>query len=194
MFPGRVTIYIEYTRMGSMVTFKGFLSIFKDTDFTVSELRIFYFSVKKSVILRRAGRRFWPEIFKLEEQSQWPVVRRIGDPNLPIYKGADKALLERFIKTIDEEKRIRARKASFDKVRYWTLLQALIDERIELFTNIFGFTEKDFKYCEMIADRYSKIVEKRIRNRKKIWTIGLGTGAATLAGAAAWYIYKKDKK
>ncbi len=194
MFLGRVTIYIEYTRMGSMVTFKGFLSIFKDTEFTVSELRIFYFSVKKSVILRRAGRRFWPEIFKLEEQSQWPVVRRIGDPNLPIYKGADRALLERFIKTIDEEKRIRERKASFDKVRYWTLLQSLIDERIELFTNIFGFTEKDFKYCEIIADRYSKIVEKRIKNRKKIWTIGLGTGAATLAGAAAWYMYKKDKK
>jgi hypothetical protein len=180
--------------MGSMVTFKGFLSIFKDTEFTVSELRIFYFSVKKSVILRQAGRRFWPEIFKLEEQSQWPVVRRIGDPNLPIYKGADRALLERFIKTIDEEKRIRERKASFDKVRYWTLLQSLIDERIELFTNIFGFTEKDFKYCEIIADRYSKIVEKRIKNRKKIWTIGLGTGAATLAGAAAWYMYKKDKK
>jgi hypothetical protein len=181
-------------RMGNMVTFKELLSIFKDTDFTASELRIFYFSVKKSVILRRAGRRFWPEIFKLEEQSQWPVVRRIGDPNLPIYKGADGTLLQRFIKTIDEEKRIRERKASFDKVRYWTLLQSLIEERIDLFTNIFGFNEKDFRYCEMVAERYLEIVEKRIRNRKKIWTIGLGTGAATLAGAAAWYMYKKDKK
>jgi len=191
---GHVTIERKQTRKGSMVTFKGFLSIFKDTDFTASELRIFYFSVKKSVILLRAGRRFWPEIVKLEEQSQWPVVRRIGDPNLPIYKGADRALLERFIRTIDEEKRIRERKASIDKVRYWTLLQSLIEERIELFTNIFGFSEKDFKYCEMVADRYSKIVERRISNRNKIWTIGLGTGAATLAGAAAWYIYKKDKK
>jgi hypothetical protein len=194
MVAGRVTIEREYTRMGSMVTFKGFLSIFKDTDFTAEELRIFYFSVKKSVILLRAGRRFWPEILKLEEQSQWPVVRQIGDPDLPIYKGADRALLERFIRTIDEEKRIRARKASIDKVRYWTMLQLLIEERIELFTNIFGFSEKDFKYCEMVAERYAKTVEQRIRNRKKIWTIGLGTGAATLAGAAAWYMYKKDKK
>ena len=177
-----------------MVTFKELLSIFKGTDFTASELKIFYFSVKKSVILRQAGRRFWPEIFKLEEQSQWPVVRRIGDPKLPIYKGADGALLERFIKTIAEEKRIREQKASFDKVRYWTLLQSLIEERIELFTNIFGFNEKDFKHCELVAHRYLEIVEKRIRNRKKMWTIGLGTGAATLAGAAAWYMYKKDKK
>jgi hypothetical protein len=194
MAAGRVTIERIDEDGEHMVTFKELLSIFKDTDFTAAELRIFYSSVKKSVILRRAGRRFWPEILKLEEQSQWPVVCRIGDPDLPIYKGADRALLERFVRTIDEEKRIRARKASIDKVKYWTLLQSLIDERIELFTNIFGFSEKDFKYCEMVADRYSKIVEKRISNRKKKWTIGLGTGAATLAGAAAWYMFKKDKK
>jgi len=179
-----------------MLSFKGFLSIFKGTEFTEAELRDFYDSVKKAVILKMAGRRCWPEIFKLEEQAQWPVVCRIGDPDLQIYKGADESLLDRFIKTIDEEKRLRKRKASIDKVRYWTLLQALIDERIELFTNIFGFSEKDFKHCEMVAARYSKMVEGRARNRKKMWTIGLGTGAAaaTIAGAAAWYLYKKDKK
>jgi hypothetical protein len=177
-----------------MLTLKGFLSIFKGTEFTAEELRNFYDSVKKTVILKMSGRRCWPEIYKIEEQSQWPVVRRIGNSNLPIYKGADEALLERFIRTINEEEKLRKRKSSLDKVRYWTLLQSLIDERIELFANIFGFTEKDFRYCEMVAARYSKMVETRITNRKKIWTIGLGTGAATLAGAAAWYIYKKDKK
>ena len=178
-----------------MLTLKGFLSIFKGTEFTSEELKDFYDSVKKAVILKMAGRRHWPEIFKLEEQFQWPVVCRIGDPGLPIYKGADEALLERFINTIDREKKLRKRKSSIDKVRYWTLLQSLIDERIELFTNIFGFTEKDFKYCEMVATRYSKMIETRTK-RKKMWTIGIGTGAAaTLAGAAAWYIYnKKDKK
>ncbi len=177
-----------------MLTFKGLLSIFKGTEFAPEELREFYDSVKKLVILKIAGRRFRPEIFRIEEQAQWPVVRRIGDPGLPIYKGADEALLERFITTIDEEKKLRKRKSSLDKVRYWTVLQSLIDERIELFTTIFGFTEKDFRYCEKVAERYSKMVEVRMRNRKKMWTIGLGTGAATLAGAAAWYIYKKDKK
>jgi hypothetical protein len=175
-----------------MVTLKSFLSIFKGTDFTPEELSDFYDSVRKSVILRLAGRRFWPEIFKLEEQFQWPVVRRIGDPSLPIYKGADEALLERFIRTIAEEKKLRGRKASLDKVRYWTILQSLIDERIELFTTIFGFSEKDTKYCRVVAARYSQMVETRIK-RKKMWTIGIGTGAATLAGAAAWYIYKKEK-
>jgi hypothetical protein len=35
---------------------------------------------------------------------------------------------------------------------------------------------------------------KRTKNRKKLWTIGIGAGAATLAGAAAlWYMSKKKK-
>jgi precorrin-6B methylase 2 len=46
-----------------------------------------------------------------------------------------------------------------------------------------------------VAERYSRIRERRIRNRKKMWKIGIGTGAATIAGAAAiWYVSKKDKK
>jgi hypothetical protein len=178
-----------------MVTLKGFLAIFKGTEFTAEELGNFYHSVKKTVILRFAGRRSSPEIFRLEEEAQWPVVQRIGDPKLAIYNGADKALLERFIRTIDDEKKIRQRKNSLDKVRYWTMLQAVIDERIELFTYIFGFSDKDIRHCKMVAERYSGAVEKRIKSRKKLWTIGLGTGAATIAGAAAWYMYnKKDKK
>ena len=178
-----------------MVTLKGFLAIFKGTEFSAEELGNFYHSVKKTVILRFAGRRFWSEIFRLEEQAQWPVVRRIGDPKLAIYSGADKSLLDRFISTIDEEKKIRQRKNSLDKVRYWTMLQSVIDERIELYTYIFGFSDKDIRYCKIVAERYSSAVEKRISSRKKIWTIGLGTGAATIAGAAAWYMYnKKDKK
>jgi hypothetical protein len=178
-----------------LVTFKEFLSIFKGTDFTAEELRAFYYSVRKSVILRLVGRGYWPEIFRLEERCQWPVVRMIDDPNLFIYKGADKVLLDKFIKTISDEKRIRKQRSFFDKVRYWSLLQAIIDERIDLFTQIFGFSQDDIGRCNTIAEKYSQIIERRIKNRKKLWKIGIGTGAATLAGAAAfWYIHKKDKK
>lgn len=181
--------------MEKVITFREFSVIFKGTDFTNEELRRFYYSVKKTIILRLAGKRSWPEIFKLEGECQWTVLRRIGDPGLSVYEGADKVLLERFIKTISEEKRLREHRSSFDRVRFWSLLQAVIDERIELFTRIFGFSKKEVEYCRTVAERYSKIREKRIGNRKKMWKIGIGTGAATLAGAAAlWYIAKKDKK
>lgn len=178
-----------------MIAFKGLAAIFRGTGFTDEELRAFYASVRKSVTLRLMGKGSWPEIFKLEERCQWPVLRRLGDPGLSIYEGADSTLLERFIKTISEEKDLREHRATFDKVRYWSFLQSVIDERIGLFTQIFGYSDKDMERSEMVAERYKKMRERRIRNRKKMWKIGIGTGAATLAGAAAlWYVSKKDKK
>ncbi len=181
--------------MEKMVTFEELAAIFKDTDFTNEELRRFYYSVRKSIILRFVGKRSWHEIFKLEGECQWPVLRMIGDPELAIYEGADKVLLERFIKTIAEEKDLREHRSSLDKVRYWTLLQSVIDERIELFTHIFGFSTREVEYCKAVAARHVKIRERRIKVRKKMLKIGIGTGAATLAGAAAiWYISKRDQK
>lgn len=178
-----------------MITFGQFSANFKGTDFKGEELKKFYDSVKKTIILRLAGKMSWPEIYRLEETCQWPVLKKIGDPALSIYKGADKDLLERFIKTISEEKELRGRKASLDKVKYWSLLQLVIDERTSLFTQVFGFHKEDMGHCERVAQRYSRIREKRIKTRKKMWKIGIGTGAATLTGAAAlWYISKKDKK
>jgi hypothetical protein len=178
-----------------MISFKEFSSIFSGMDFTEGELRSFYYSVRKSVILKNVGKRAWPELFKLEEECQWPVIRRIDDPGLPIYEGADKLLLERFLKSITEEKDLRRQRRYFDKVSYWTRLQAEIEARIGLFTQIFGFSKEDIGHCEEAAERYARIVDKRIKRRKKRWQIGIGTGAATLAGAAAlWYISQKDRE
>jgi hypothetical protein len=182
-------------RRPKVITFGQFSANFKGTDFKDEELRKFYDSVKKVIILRLAGKMFWAEIYRLEETCQWPILRRIGDPALSIYRGADKDLLERFINTISEEKELRERKASLDKVKYWSLLQSVIDERTSLFTQVFGFHKEAMEHCEKVAQRYSRIREKRIKARKKMWKIGIGTGAATLTGAAAlWYISKKDKK
>lgn len=178
-----------------MIRFKEFSNIFKETAFGEKELKAFYYSIKKSVILRHLGKRAWPELFKLEERCQWPVLKNIEDPKLPIYRGADKILLDRFIRTISEERNLREQKPPSGKVRYWTQLQSIIEERTNLFMQIFGFCEEDVKHCEMVAERYVQIKERRIKNRKKKWQIGLGAGTATLAGAAAlWYISKKDKK
>jgi hypothetical protein len=178
-----------------VIRYGDFLAIFSGTDFTIEELRRFYYSVKKSVIFRMLGKRSWPGLFAVEERLQWPVLKRISDAKLPIYRGADRDLLDKFLKTILDEKSLRARKPSMEKVRYWSLLQALIQERIELFTHIFGFSAEDLRHCELVAERYEKILEGKKRKRKKMMQIGIGAGAATLAGAAAiWYFSKKDKK
>jgi hypothetical protein len=178
-----------------MIRFRELSDIFRGTGFTGEELKKFYYSVKKSVILSHLGKRSWPELFKLEERSQWPVLQRIDDPKLPIYAGADRALLDRFIKSISAEKDLRARRSLMDKVRYWSLLQAVIEERTDLLVAIFDFSENDMRHCELVAERYGKTVEKKAKEKKKYWQIGIGAGAVTLAGAAAiWYISKKEKK
>ena len=177
-----------------MILFGDFLTIFSGTDFTVAELKRFYYSIKKSVILRSLGKRSWPDLFKIEESCQWPVLQKIDDPDLPIYKGADRELLAKFTRTIREEAYLRSRKGSTDKVRYWSLLQSLIGDRIDLFIHIFGFSQDDLVHCRHVMERYEKILENKKRDRKKVMQIGIGAGAATLAGAAAfWYFSKKDK-
>jgi hypothetical protein len=177
-----------------MIRFGDFLAIFSGTDFTVDELKSFYYSIKKFVILRSIGKRSWPELFKLEETCQWPFLQRIDNPSLAIYKGADSELLDRFLGTIREEKYLRSRKNSTDKVRYWSLLQSLIAERIDLFIHIFGFSQDEVSRCEHVARRYEEILERKRTNKKRMMQIGIGAGAATLAGAAIWYFSKKEKE
>lgn len=178
-----------------MIRFNEFLDIFRDAGFNEEEMRKFYYSVKKSVILQLLGKQSWPELLKLDERCQWPVLQRIGDPKLPVYKGADKTLLEKFINTISEEKRIREHKSAGGKVSHWSQLRSIIQERNDLYRHIFGFCRNDIRHCEMVAERYSRIRERGLKNRKKLWGIGIGAGTATLAGAAAiWYISKKGKK
>jgi hypothetical protein len=179
-----------------VISFSELSDIFNGTDFNRDDLRRFYRSVKKSMILRQLGKRAWPELFQLEEKCQWPVLKKIDDPSLSIYRGADRELLDRFIRTISEEKEIRKRKTTVNKVSYWSRLQAIIEERTDLLSQVFGFCGSDFSYCERIADRYGKILDrKRKENKKKMWQLGVGAGAATLAGAATyWYVSKKERK
>jgi hypothetical protein len=178
-----------------MISYGEFLRIFVSAGFQESELRNFYRSVKKSVVLIHLGKRSWTEIFKIEEACQWPVLQRIDDPGLPIYRGADRELLSLFIRTITDERDIRRQRGTRTKADYWLRLQTIITTRTDLFMQIFGFSKKDKAYCEAVAERYRGILEKRVRNRKKRWKIAVGTGAATVAGAAMlWYLSKKGEE
>jgi len=176
-----------------MISLKEFLKVFRDTGFERHVLENFYRSVRKSTILLHLGKRSLSEIFQQEEIHQWPVLQRIDNPDLPLYHGADKALLDAFIKTIQDEKTLRGQKRHMERVKYWNSLLQIIEKRAELFRSIFNFCKKDDQHCEAVAARYKRIGERRARKRRTAW--GLGIGAGTAAGAAAlWYIKKKDRQ
>jgi hypothetical protein len=177
----------------TMISLKEFLKIFRDTDFERSALENFYRSIRKSTILLHLGKRSLSDIFQQEENHQWPVLQRIDNPDLPLYDGADKALLDAFIKTIENEKALREQKRHMERVKYWNSLLEIIEKRAELFRSIFNFCKKDDRHCEAVAERYKRIGDRRARKRRTAW--GIGIGAGTAAGAAAlWYISKKEKK
>ena len=179
-----------------MLSYSEFLRIFQGIGISEDELRNFYRSVKKSIILRHLGKQAWTEIFRMEEEFQWPVLQRIDDPNLPIYQGADRALLDAFIQNIRKERELRMRRGGKGKETGWIAFQTILTERIELLKDIFGLSQKDREYCTKISERYRKVIEKRIRDKKKAaWKVAAGAGAATVASAATlWYLSKKEKK
>ncbi|NTU42154.1 MAG: hypothetical protein HGA78_03710 [Nitrospirales bacterium] len=175
-----------------MISQREFIRTFQGLGFGQRELKLFYTSVRKSVILASMGKGLLTELFSLEEKCQWPILQAIDDPDLPIYKGADKALLRSFIAGIKKEKELRTQKKIMDKVRYWTALRSVIEERTELFKRIFDFSRKDMRHCDLVAERYKGFLERR-RNRR-MWQIGIGAGAATLAGSAAYLYFSRKKK
>lgn len=173
-----------------MIALKEFLKIFKGTAFEQADLRNFYRSVRKTMIFLLLGKRSLTEVFQDEEKYQWPILQKIGDPDLPLYHGADKTLLEAFIKTIEKEAALRKQKKHMERIRYWSSLREIIEERSELFRSIFSFCRKDDLHCEAVAERYRRLSDRESKKRRAAWGLGIGAGAA--AGAAAiWYISKK---
>jgi hypothetical protein len=177
-----------------MIGLKEFLIIFKGTDFNEEELKIFYRSIKKLIILQCFGKRALSELFKLEDKCQWHVLRRINNPELSIYNKADRELLDKFIKNIKEEKVLREEKDKTDKYKYWSRLRSIIEDRLELFKDIFDFCEKDMKICEAAAERYRRMREQRIEDKKKMWKFSIGAGVVALAGASAILSLSKKEK
>lgn len=175
-----------------MVSLPQFIRIFKDSGIEHEALRAFYHSIRKSIILLHLRKYSWTELFQMEERFQWPVLLAIDNPDLPLYRGADQELLKSFLNTIAREKALRANKRHMDKVKYWSALQEIIEERSHLFISIFAYTKKDLRRTEAVAQRYRELSDRRMK--KQLTAVGLGAGAAAAAGAAAlWLIAKKDK-
>jgi hypothetical protein len=177
-----------------MVTLQQFIKVFKDSGIGYADLRVFYHSVRKSIILLHLRKHSWSELFEMEEKSQWPILQVIDDPQLPLYRGADESLLNAFLDTIAREKKLRANKRHMEKVKYWSGLQDLIEERSRLFISIFAYSKKDIRRTEAVAGRYRELSDRRMK--KQLTAVGIGAGAAAAAAGAAalWLISKKDKK
>ncbi|HET6514133.1 MAG TPA: hypothetical protein VFG09_03160 [Thermodesulfovibrionales bacterium] len=160
------------------------MKFFEGTGFEPEDLRVFYRSVRKSIILTFFNKRSLSELFKLEDRCQWPLLQRLADPALLVYRDADRNLLDAFIKSINDEKALRAERSKMNRDEYWRALFGIIEGRLEMFKTIFNFCNKDVKRCLVVAERYKRSRQRRIKDGKKLWKFGIGSGATALAGAA----------
>lgn len=175
-----------------MISQEEFLKIFKNTGFPEEKLIKFYESIKKSVILFHVGRSTRPQLLKLEKEYQWPILRNIDNPKLEIYKGADPVLLLMFINSIKDEKEILLGKGKFSKEDAWRIFNIVIETRMNLYKNIFGFTKKDIEWCKKVAERYRKVITRRKKNA--LLKSGLGIAAAGVVGTGIYFLIKNNGK
>ncbi len=165
-----------------MISLEKLLEIFQETDFPQKALVRFYRSSIQQVCLASFLKgQAKQKILKLEEKYQWPVLKHLNDPNLEIYRDADRELRDMFIELTNEEARVRTRS--------WKELRSVIEQRAKLYKYIFDFNKKDMEYCRKLAERYEKQLLKRKKNRL---LKTLATGVAGAAGAGI-YFYAKIK-
>ena len=167
-----------------MIELVEFLGIFSEnTDFSVKELIRFYRSVKKIVALSYAGKKGLPLLIRVDQKDQWPVLKRMDNPSLSIYKEADdQELLQAFIQTIKDQK----------KKNSWITLQESIRKRASLYVKILCLTPEEVEKCKLLGQKMEKKLIRRDSRRRL--AIGVGTGI-TAAGAIGTGIYflKKAK-
>lgn len=177
-----------------MLRWEEFVKIVENKKPRIPLLRLvnFYLSIRKCWILERLGSVTYPKIRDLENKYQWPVLEKMADPNLEIYKVyptemLDRGLLKIFINGIKDEASIRARKKKLSADDFFRYQKILIYDRLGYFKSIFGCTKEDLEYFESVAGRYRKIALKK-SEKGKTWktvakifvAIGVGAGAAVL--------------
>lgn len=82
-----------------MISYDEFLRIFMESKNIIvseEELEKFYNSIIPSLIFFYAGKSKEEKLMQLEEECQWPMLKKIGNQKLDIYKGADPVLLNMF--------------------------------------------------------------------------------------------------
>lgn len=176
-----------------MINQEEFLKIFKSTNFSEEKLVNFYNSIKKSVILFHVGRIARPQLLKLEKECQWPILCRIDDKKLDIYKGADPVLLTMFINSIRDEKEILFNKQKISRNDAWRIFNIVIEARVNIYKNIFGFTKKEVDWCKKVAERYKKALTRK--KKSLLLKSGIGIAAMGAIGAGIYFFVKnKDNK
>jgi hypothetical protein len=169
-----------------MIGQEEFLKIFeKSPEFSRAELIRFYRSVRKSIMLSYAGRKGIPMLTDIDQKYQWPVLRRMDDPKLSIFEGADAELLSVFLQTIQKQK----------KKNSWPAVREMAQKRARLYPSIFGLTREELDICVKIGIA----LEKKLIKKHNAWkmAIGFGTAGIVVVGAAAGaglYLKKKNKK
>ena len=177
-----------------MINLEEFLEIFrksKDVNIFEEQLVKFYKSIKRSLILLYAGKRAQPSLEKLEKESQWPVLEKIDNIKMDIYKGADSILLRTFVNSIKDEKEIRSSGKKLGRQDAWIILRIKIAARTELYKNIFNLTEKEITDCERAGKRFEKILIKKRKERLLKWSVA-GIAVAGVIGTT--YYLSHDKK
>lgn len=189
-----------------MLSLEEFVKIFENKKPRIPLLQLinFYLSICKCLILERLGNITYPKIRDLEEKYQWPVLEKMADLNLEIYKVypaemLDKGLLKIFTNGIKDEIEIRARKKKMSADDFYRYQKVLIYDRLGFFKSIFGCAKEDLEYFESVAGRYWNTALKKAE-KGKAWkkvakiTVGIGVTAGIIAGAAALYKKAAEKK
>lgn len=182
-----------------MISQKEFLEIFKKDNINLEEaaLKAFYRSVKKSILYSYGGEKSTLSIlFDLEKSYQWPILKEIDDPTLPIYRDANQGLLSAFISSIKSEKHLKRieiapQEKELTENDALIIFRLLIKDRLELYREIFDFSPKDLAKYEKIWERYERNVSRREKNNLKK-SVAIGTGIAVL-GTVLYKYYQKRK-
>jgi len=167
----------------------------KDVNFPLEKIDEFYYSIGKSIICLYAGKYGWAKLSKIESEIQWPILSQLDNPNLDIYKSAiQRDSVNLFIKSIKEEKAIRAQKGKLTKNDTLIVFRLLIMDRVESFKVIFDFNKDDIKYCQKAAERYIRFqIRAKKQKQENFIKLGIWSGVALGGGYLVHKIIKKDE-
>jgi hypothetical protein len=168
----------------------------KDVYFPLEKIDEFYNSIRESMICLYAGKYGWPKLSKIESEIQWPILSQLDDQNLDIYKSAiSRSSVNLFIKSIKEEKAVRAQKGKLTKNDTLIVFRLLIMDRVDSFKVIFDFNEKDIEYCQKAAEKYIRLlIRAKKKRRENLIKVGLWGGLALGGGYLVHKITKKEEK
>jgi len=192
-----------------MIDREWFINKFKKSEsecdvFSEKEISQFYDSVLQMIenayvaryVDPKTENQVYSKIGEIAEE-QWKVLKEIGDEKLDIYRDAeDKKLVAQFVSLIKREKELIERMPK-EKIPYSPEFRNIINERIELYKNVFDYTPKDKQEVKKIAQEKAKeLLKKRykgsiIKSGIIGGVIGAGLTSAVLGGIS---LIKKKKK